>query len=506
MNFTEEDKTVDAQSCPAACQEPIELPAASADAHVPDQVEQEAPAVQPTVTQPVQEVDQPRVDPVQIPAYTQQRYTYTSPVAPKKKSGGFWSRFLAVCIIVVVIFGCCGATAYVLSAQWQRELAQINQTNNQQLTALKKQIAALEKELTSVGGGTVVIPGGTSTGEVTGLTPAQVYALRAKSVVAVSSEISTGSGFIISGDGYIVTNYHVVEGGASLWITTNLQMEYDAQLIGYNAVNDIALLKIDATDLPYAPIGSSDQLSVGDQVVAIGNPLGELTSTLTVGYVSAKDRIVNTDGNSMSMLQTDAAINSGNSGGPLFNMNGQVVGITTAKYSGYSNSGATIEGIGFAIPIDDVFDMIEDLRDHGYVTGAYLGVSVRDVEASVIQNYGFPSGAYVAEVVKGACADKAGVQVKDIIIDIGGYSVSSVSELTRVLRKFEPGDRTVITVYRNGTEVRLSAVLDEKPQNATQEPSVQQPTQAPTQAPTEPDSGDYEQWWNEIFPPFFGWG
>jgi serine protease Do len=324
--------------------------------------------------------------------------------------------------------------------------------------------------------------------------------------VAVSSEISTGSGFIISEDGYIVTNYHVVDGGESLWITTHLQLEYDAQLIGYDAVNDIALLKIDETNLPYAPIGSSDQLNVGDQVAAIGNPLGELTSTLTVGYVSAKDRIVNTDGNSMNMLQTDAAINSGNSGGPLFNMNGEVVGITTAKYSGYSNSGATIEGIGFAIPIDDVFDMIEDIRDHGYVTGAYLGVSVRDVEASAIQNYGLPNGAYVAEVVKGACADKAGLKAKDIIIDIGGYSVSSVSELTRVLQKFEPGDRTVITVYRNGTEVRLSAVLDEKPQNATQEPSVQEPTQAPTQAPTEPDSGDYEQWWNEIFPPFFGWG
>lgn len=503
MNFPEEEKMAPEQAHAEEC---IENPVVTVDAQAPAQSEQPAAAVLTADPLPPEEPENPPVQPVNTPVYTQQRYTYTPTAAPKKSNSGFWRRFLAVCIVVLVIFGCCGATAYVLGVRWQGELEQINRHNDQQITNLKKQIAALQKELANGGNSTVVIPGGTGTGELSGLTPAQVYALRANSVVAVSSEISTGSGFIISEDGYIVTNYHVVDGGESLWITTHLQLEYDAQLIGYDAVNDIALLKIDETNLPYAPIGSSDQLNVGDQVAAIGNPLGELTSTLTVGYVSAKDRIVNTDGNSMNMLQTDAAINSGNSGGPLFNMNGEVVGITTAKYSGYSNSGATIEGIGFAIPIDDVFDMIEDIRDHGYVTGAYLGVSVRDVEASAIQNYGLPNGAYVAEVVKGACADKAGLKAKDIIIDIGGYSVSSVSELTRVLRKFEPGDRTVITVYRNGTEVRLSAVLDEKPQNATQEPSVQEPTQAPTQAPTEPDSGDYEQWWNEIFPPFFGWG
>ena len=194
-------------------------------------------------------------------------------------------------------------------------------------------------------------------------------------------------------------------------------------------------------------------------MLAIGNPLGELTSTLTVGYVSAKDRRVVTDGPAINMLQTDAAINSGNSGGPLFNMLGQVVGVTTAKYSGTSNSGATIEGIGFAIPIDDVIGIIKDLQTKGYVSGAYLSVMVRDMDPAAVEQYGLPLGAYVDSVEPDGCAAEAGVQAKDIIVNVGGYDVESVSDLSRALRKFEGNENTTITVFRNGAQVHLKIKL-----------------------------------------------
>lgn len=190
------------------------------------------------------------------------------------------------------------------------------------------------------------------------LTPAQVYAQNVQSVVAITNQgvkngtfgqesfTGTGSGFILTADGYVLTNHHVIDGAQTITVTLYDGTEYTARLVGSDSISDVALLKIEAENLPAVTIGDSDGLDVGDQVAAIGNPLGELTSTQTVGYVSAKDRSVNTDGTILNMLQTDAAINSGNSGGPLFNMNGEVVGITTAKYSGSTSSGASIEGIG----------------------------------------------------------------------------------------------------------------------------------------------------------------
>ena len=259
-------------------------------------------------------------------------------------------------------------------------------------------------------------------------------------------------------------------------------------------------MKIEATGLPYVKLGSSDELVVGDRVAAIGNPLGELTSTLTVGYVSAKDRSINTDGTSMNMLQTDAAINSGNSGGPLFNMKGEVVGITTAKYSGTSNSGATIEGIGFAIPMDDVAAMIEDLIEKGYVSGAYLGVVVLDVTSEDAQKYGLPLGALVQEVSPGFAAERSGVQARDIIVDVGGCPVSSVAELTKALRNYEAGQETVITVYRSGEKVVLTVTLDERPisTSSTLEQDVQ-----PTQPQTEQNVDPFDSF-QDFFWPFFG--
>jgi len=290
----------------------------------------------------------------------------------------------------------------------------------------------------------------------------------------------------------------VVEGDGKLSVITWDNAEHPAKLIGFDKANDVALLKIQAEGLQAVTLGSSDSLVVGDQVVAIGNPLGELTATQTVGYVSAKERDVTTDGFAINMIQTDAAINSGNSGGPLFNMRGEVVGITTAKYSGTSSSGATIEGIGFAIPIDDVSGMLSDLANLGYVTGAYLGVSVSDMDASAADYYNMPVGAYVVEVVEGNCAHAAGIQVKDIIVDVGGYKVTNVNSLGRVLRNFQAGDETTITVYRGGKELILSITLDEKP--AADQPETVPEGQIPENMP---DSGDFEEWY-QFFEDFFG--
>lgn len=421
---------------------------------------------------------------------------YTPPAASKKKANKT-KRGISLLLVLAIVLVSCITTGVMVNHHWEKEMDLMTQVMNNKLSVLQQQI----KDAADSGNhapGAPVLP-------ENAMTPAQVYDACSDAVVLVSGTgqatangqtqtmYYTGSGFVITADGYVVTNYHVVEGCKNLTVTTIDGQEHKAKLIGYESANDIALLKAEATDLAYVAMGSSNSLQVGEQVVAIGNPLGELTSTLTVGYISAKDRIITTDGVTINMLQTDAAINSGNSGGPLFNMYGQVVGITTSKYSGTSSSGASIEGIGFAIPMDDVAGMIEDLQKYGYITGAYLGVMVKDVD-SYAQSYGLPAGAYVVEVTPGYAAEKAGLKANDIIVNIGGYDVVSMSDISRVLRKFKAGDTTTITVYRNGRNVNMSITLDEKPQ-ATPSDSV-----TPDNAPT---SGDFNEWY-EFFKKFFG--
>ena len=399
---------------------------------------------------------------------------------PKKKSGkGFVKSFVAVVLVLALVAGSGVATAWYLTKQFDARLAQQNAQWQSQLDALEQQ-----KQETKPG---ITIEQGSAQVVTTGQTPAQVYENNVDKVVLIKAQVaasgyssggtSTGSGFILTADGYVVTNYHVVESGTKLFVVTAENAEYEAKLVGYDKTNDVALLKVEAENLPAVTLGDSDALSVGDQVVAIGNPLGELTSTLTVGYVSAKERDVNTSGFAINMLQTDAAINSGNSGGPLFDMAGQVVGITTAKYSGSSSSGATIEGIGFAIPINDVAGLLEDLAVNGYVTSPYLGVSVSDMDAAAADYYGMPMGAYVNEVVPGFCADTAGVQPKDIITAVGEHTVGGVNDLSRALRNYEPGDVVELTVFRSGAEKKLKVKLDEKPREEEQEPLQELPQQ-----------------------------
>ncbi len=392
---------------------------------------------------------------------------------PKPRKKGRVLGTLAAVLAGVVISTCATGIFYTvrLTAQEKR--------TEQTLSQLQEQIKELQEELSdkSFTGNGNSVSGSENTTPDGSLTPGQLYAQAVHSVVAITSETvvnnggqvstggSSGSGFILTSDGYIVTNYHVVDEATTLTVTTHDGTNYLAELKGYDATHDLAVLKIDAARLEAVKLGSSDDLIVGDQVAVIGNPLGDLNATLTVGYISAKDRVISTDGSLINMLQTDAAVNPGNSGGPIFNMRGEVVGIITAKYSGVTPSGATIEGIGFAIPLDDVLKKIEDLKKYGYVTGGYLGVLVHDMDRETAVYYGLPYGVYVTSATQGFCAQKAGVQAKDIIIGLGDAAITSMNDLTRALQEYKGGETTTITVWRAGLEITLEITLDAKPQN-----------------------------------------
>ena len=354
----------------------------------------------------------------------------------------------------------------------------------------------------------------TTNSAATEMTPQNVFETYVNAVVAISNEgtttnifgqtvtmASSGSGFIISSDGYIVTNNHVVEDAQTLTVMLTSGEEYPAEIIGTDEENDVALIKIDATDLPTVSIGDSDTMSVGEQVCAIGNPLGELTNTLTVGYVSALDReIAESSTVTINMFQTDCAINSGNSGGPLFDMHGNVIGITTAKYSGSSSGSASIEGIGFCIPINDAMDIVSDLLKYGYVRGrASLGISCQTISDTITQYYNLPIGVYVSSVNAGSAAETAGLMPGDIITAIDETTTQSVSELKRALKNYNAGDTAVLTVYRSdetsSQTISLTVVLDEQI-SIVSTPEV--PTeQSPVEEQTIPESG-YP--WNGYFP------
>ncbi len=324
----------------------------------------------------------------------------------------------------------------------------------------------------------------------------------------VSTSAASGSGFVLTSDGYIVTNYHVIADAVD-----NNQMEievsfengdsYAAVLVGYEADNDIALLKIDATNLQAVILGDSDQIVVGETVYAIGNPLGELTFSFTDGLISATDRLIATDEDTtMNMMQTNTAINPGNSGGPLFNEAGQVIGITTAKYT-TSSSGTNVEGLGFAIPINDVIDILSDLMTYGYVTGKpYMGVQITSISAEA-QYYGISAGAYVSYVAPGGAAEVAGLTTGDIITAIDDTVVDSSSALTAAITAYRAGDTALLTVIRDNQQMQVSITFDEK--NTTTESAnqiiVQEEETTQSQTPSN-NSGDMSQ--DEFYRYFFG--
>lgn len=344
--------------------------------------------------------------------------------------------------------------------------------------------------------------GGTTTSSDGAMSARDIYYdLACKQVVGIQTDITTtnifgmtvsgsvsGSGFVISEDGYILTNYHVVEdaytGGYEVKVMFYDGSTYTAEIKGFDRNNDIAVLKIDATGLDAAELGSSDSLFVGDTVYAVGNPLGELSYSMTSGMVSATDRLITTEEGTMTMFQIDAAVNEGNSGGPVYNTSGQVVGVVTAK----SNEDGT-EGLGFAIPIDDAVrianDVISGERSLDAETGdAYLGITPADVDSMAAQYYGFPEGAYVRTVTEGSAAEKADIKVGDIITQLDGYDIGSSDELRQELLFHSAGETVDIVVWRSGEYLTLSITFDAKPAENTDSGS-----QGAYQQPVEPSGG-----------------
>ena len=319
------------------------------------------------------------------------------------------------------------------------------------------------------------------------------YNLALKQVVGINSDITTtnvwgmqvqgsvsGTGFVISEDGYILTNYHVIEDAYNTNSPITVMFssesgydttEYTAEVIGFERNNDVAVIKIDATGLSAATLGSSSDLLVGDTVYAVGNPLGELTYSMTPGIVSATDRVITTEEGRMNMFQISAAVNEGNSGGPVYNAYGQVVGIVTAKPN-TSSSGTSTEGIGFAIPVDDAVRIADEVINGGHQVGsndnpAYLGITAQDVDTMAQQYYNMPMGAYVLSVTDGSAADNAGILVGDIITQVDGYDVQSRDDLAQELTFHSAGETCEVVVYRSGEYQTLSVTFDSVPETDT---------------------------------------
>ena len=387
----------------------------------------------------------------EIPVYT--------PPTPKKreKKNRMGLRICALALVFALLGGALGAGGVM----WYES------SRGQTGTVSKNETAMLQGIRESSVLNTVTVDTGKE------MTAAEVYAANVNSTVGITTSITTnywgfqttsaaaGSGFILTEDGYILTNYHVVENSNSITVAMYNGDTYDATLIGYDESNDVAVLKVDAEGLSPVVLGDSDNLNVGDSVVAIGNPLGELTFSLTAGLVSAKDREVTLSNSlTMDLIQTDCAINSGNSGGALFNLYGEVIGITNAKYSSSSSSSASIDNIGFAIPIDTAKPIIDELIEKGYVSGRpAIGIDGETLPATYRIYYRLPEGIYVTRVYASSDAAAKGISEGDIITAINGVSVTTMEQLNRVKNQFTAGQTITLTIYRGGVSSDVEIIL-----------------------------------------------
>lgn len=397
--------------------------------------------------------------PAAVPAYT--------PKPKKKKKGGKVLGFIALALVFAILGGVAGAAVTLWLTDGKvatKETSGAPSKNNGAVQVQKGDRDDVNIE-------------DVQTGEL--MTAAQLYNKYVDATVSITTSVTTnffgqestgsaaGSGFIISEDGYIITNHHVIENANSITVTMYSGKNYQAVLVGFDESNDLAVLKIDASDLPHVVIGDSDKMYVGDTVVAIGNPLGELAFSLTQGVISAKDRTVSlSSGITMQLLQTDCTINSGNSGGALFNLYGEVVGIVNAKYS---NNGsffeAAIENVGFAIPMNDAWPIVESIIEKGYISKAYIGVSVNDVSEEA-QKLGLPKGAAVVSVGKDSPAEDGGLTVNDIITSVNGTDIKGSQDLVDYVGRSEVGDELKFSVYRQGQTLEITVVVGEQTQSA----------------------------------------
>ena len=321
----------------------------------------------------------------------------------------------------------------------------------------------------------------------TKMEPAEVYASVVNSAVSINCSAtstnifgqqtqtaSSGSGFIITEDGYVVTNYHVVSGASSVEVTLYNGDTYDATVIGGDSDYDVAVLKINASGLQPVTLGESADVNVGDTVLAIGNPLGELIFSMSQGIVSSCDRAINVDGTPFNMIQVDCSINPGNSGGPLVNLYGEVVGIVSAKYSTYSST--TVEGLGFAIPISDVRSIITDIMENGAVTDkAYMAITAGTMNEQMAAQFNIDvtEGVFVYSVVEGGAGDKAGLRLGDVITKMGDKTLTSRQDLSAAMKGYRAGDTVTLTVYRGGQYIEVELTFDTQPQTTGSDDSSQ---------------------------------
>lgn len=292
-----------------------------------------------------------------------------------------------------------------------------------------------------------------------------IYSSVIDSVVSISSMTSSGTssgtGIIMSSDGYVITNHHVITGALVISVLTNDNQEFEAALVGSDEMSDLAVLKIDARGLQAAEFGDSSKLRVGDSVVAIGDPLGvQLRGTMTNGIISAINRDLTVGDRTMTLIQTNAALNNGNSGGPLINCYGQVIGINTVKMSSYYSASATVEGLGFAIPISVAKPIIDELIENGYVAGRpAIGISGDSLPSYYRTYYRLPDGVYVTSVNEGSDAKAKGIREGDIVTAINGEKICSIDELNTVKNQYAAGDEVTLTIYRSGTYYEVTVTL-----------------------------------------------
>ena len=378
-----------------------------------------------------------------------------TPAQPKKHHRGI-GRVVALILSCAVISAACGFGGAILAQ---------NGSSTGKTTVQQSNRTATTVNVKKVDGQTL-------------MSPAEVYASTVNSVVsincsAVSTNIfgqqtesaSSGSGFIYTADGYIVTNQHVVANASSINVTLYNGDTYPATLVGSDSDYDVAVLKIDAKDLPAVTLGNSTDVNVGDNVMAIGNPLGELTFSMSSGIVSCVNRAINVEGTPFNMIQVDASINPGNSGGPLMNLYGEVVGIVSAKYSSYADT--TVEGLGFAIPINDVQSIISDIMENGSVTDkAYMAITAGTMTQQMAAQYKINAteGVFVYSVEDGGAGDKAGLKLGDVITKLNDTQITSMEDLSAAKKGFKAGDTVTLTVLRDGQEITTQLTFDAQPQ------------------------------------------
>ena len=414
--------------------------------------------------------------------------------SPRRKSG--WLKgILAVLLVVAISFGAFylmrnvgvrlertedGVTLSMTNRSKQPEPEQAEQPTPEQATSTQTGTETAAPQQTPqqptqgayVGSGTklniVSAPESSDTtfsDEEDALCLQDIYSSVIDSVVSISSMTSSGTssgtGIIMSSDGYVITNHHVITGALVISVLTNDNQEFEAALVGSDEMSDLAVLKIDARGLQAAEFGDSSKLRVGDSVVAIGDPLGvQLRGTMTNGIISAINRDLTVGDRTMTLIQTNAALNNGNSGGPLINCYGQVIGINTVKMSSYYSASATLEGLGFAIPISVAKPIIDELIENGYVAGRpAIGISGDSLPSYYRTYYRLPDGVYVTSVNEGSDAKAKGIREGDIVTAINGEKICSIDELNTVKNQYAAGDEVTLTIYRSGTYYEVTVTL-----------------------------------------------